>query len=452
MPSAAPARRAVITALAYVLLPLAGLADEPALDASRQWPQWRGPLGTGVAPHGDPPVEWAEDRNVRWKLDLPGTGHSTPIIWGRHLFLTTAVPHGEAVKTPSHSDHGAHDNMTPERRQEFVVLAVDRRDGKILWRKTVRDERPHEATHVTGSWASNSAVTDGEHLFAHFGSRGLHALDFDGEVLWQKDFGDMQTRHSHGEGSSPALHGDTLIVNWDHQGDSFVAALDKRTGKERWRAARDEITSWSTPIVVANGGKPQVIVSATKRVRAYDLATGDQVWECAGLSRNVVASPVAGSGLVYVANSYDWQALLAIRLADAKGDVTETDAVVWSRDRDTPYVPSPLLYGERLYFLKHSHAVLTVVDAKSGEPRLGPARIQGLYNVFASPVGAAERIYIVSREGEAAVIRHGGEFELLASNHLDDSFSASPAVAGDELYLRGQHRLYCIAESDHGKN
>lgn len=446
-------KRAVIWALAAALLPLAALAGEPAaLDADRQWPQWRGPLGTGVAPHGDPPVEWSEDLNVRWKLALPGTGHSTPIIWGHRLFLTAAVPHGEAITPPSHSDHGAHDNMTPDQRHKFVVLAVDRRDGKILWQKTVRDELPHEATHVTGSWASNSAVTDGERLYAHFGSRGLHALDFDGNVLWQKDFGDMQTRHSHGEGSSPALYGDTLIVNWDHQGDSFVAALDKATGKERWRAGRDEITSWSTPIVVENAGKPQVIVSATKRVRAYDLATGDVVWECAGLSRNVVASPVAGHGMVYVANSYDWQVLLAIRLADAKGDVTGTDAVVWSRDRDTPYVPSPLLYGDMLIFLKHSHAILTVVNAKSGEPLLGPARIQGLTNIFASPVGAADRIYIVGREGDTAVIRRGGEFELLARNHLDDSFSASPAVAGEALYLRGQRHLYCIAETESGKN
>ncbi len=284
---------------------LSGAAEAAGPEALDQWPQWRGPLATGVAPHGDPPVSWSEGQNVRWKTPLPGRGHSTPIVWGDRIFLTTAVAHGEALAAPEEHDDGAHHNLPASRRQQFVVLAIDRGTGRVLWQKTVRDEQPHEGTHETGSWASNSAVTDGEHVFAFFGSRGLHSLDFDGEVAWHKDFGDMRTRHGHGEGSSPALHGDTLVVNWDHQGESFVVAVDKRTGKERWRVARAEITSWSTPLVVEHGGKAQVIVSATERVRAYDLVTGSVVWEVGGLSRNVVASPVAAGGLVVVGGSYD---------------------------------------------------------------------------------------------------------------------------------------------------
>jgi outer membrane protein assembly factor BamB len=235
------------------------------------------------------------------------------------------------------------------------------------------------------------------------------------------------------------------VVNWDHQGESFVAALDKRTGKERWRAARDEITSWSSPLVVEHEGSPQVVIAATKRVRSYDLATGKVLWEAGGLSRNVVASPVAGDGLVFVANSYDWRAMLAIRLAAARGDITGTDAVAWSRDRDTPYVPSPLLYGDMLFFLKHLSAILTNVDAATGAKHFGPRRLEGVQQVFASPVGAADRLYIPGRNGATAVVERGAEFRLLAVNRLDDSFSASPAIVGGDLYLRGERSLYCIA-------
>jgi outer membrane protein assembly factor BamB len=432
--------------LAVVLTP--GLAKRKAQETQDHWPQWRGPEGTGVAPQGKPPLQWSEQTNIRWKVAIPGKGLSTPIVWGDRVFVTTAIPFGKAVERHAPSAHGAHDNVDALRQQEFVVLALSRRDGAILWRRRVSSGRPHESTHVTGSWASNSAVTDGKLLFAYFGSRGLYCLDMNGEVLWQKDFGDMQVRHGHGEGSSPVLHGDTLVVNWDHQGESFLVALDKRTGEQRWKVARDEITSWSTPLVVEHKGRAQVIVSATGRVRAYDLADGQLIWECGGLSRNVVASPVAADGLVYVANSYDWQAMLAIRLDRAKGDITGSDAIVWTRNRDTPYVPSPLLYDGALCFLKHNQGLLTCVKAKSGEPLFGPARLQGIQSVFASPVGAADRIYIVSRNGNAIVVERGADFKVLARNHLDDSFSASPAIAGNELYLRGEQHLYCIADAD----
>lgn len=438
-----------ILALALAL-PAATLpADAPTLDPLDQWPQWRGPLATGVAPRGNPPVEWAEDKNVRWKVALPGDGHSTPIVWGDRVFLTTAIPHGGAVPADEHADAdhdpGAHDNVPPTRRQQFVVLAIDRRDGAVVWQRTVRDERPHESTHVTGTWASASAVTDGERVYAFFGSRGLYALDLDGKVLWERDFGDMRTRHEHGEGSSPALHGDTLVVNWDHQGDSFIVALDKRTGEERWRTARDEITSWSTPLIVEHGGRAQVVVSATKRVRAYDLATGEELWQVAGLSRNVVASPVAADGLVFAGAAYDWEAMLAVRLDAARGDVTGTEAVAWTRDRDAPYVPSLLLDGGALCFLKHNQGFLICVAAKTGAPLFGPRRLPGVYNVFASPVAAAGRIYVVDRTGTTVVLQRDARYELLARNRLDDVFSASPAIAGDELFLRGQRHLYCLA-------
>ncbi|OAI45954.1 hypothetical protein AYO44_12190 [Planctomycetaceae bacterium SCGC AG-212-F19] len=421
-------------------------ADRGGVDPQHAWHQWRGPLGTGVAPHANPPVEWSETKNIRWKAALPGKGHSTPIVWGDTIYLTTAIPFGEPVK-PRFVRPGAHDNLAMTQNHEFAVLAVARKTGKILWQQTVHKAVPHEAGHITASLASASPVTDGEHIFAFFGSYGLYCLDTTGKLLWQKDLGQMHSKHGHGEGSSPALHRDTLVINWDHEEQSFVVTLDKRTGKQRWRVGRAEDTSWATPIVVEHAGKALAIVPGTNRLRAYDLADGTVVWECGGLSSNIVASPVAANGFVYAGSSYDTRAMLAIRLAGAKGDITGTNQVVWTRQRGTPYVPSPLLYGESLYNLQHYQGTIVRIDVKTGEEQGGPFRLGAIRDVYASPVGAANRIYITSREGVTQVMSHGEPTpKMLATNRLDDSFSASAALVGRELYLRGEKHLYCIAE------
>lgn len=438
--------------LGYLLaLPaLAGDAgDRASTNYLHNWPQWRGPLANGVAPHANPPLHWSETNNIRWKIPLPGKGHSSPIVFGNAVFLTAAVPVGEAQKPVYDSAPGVHDSVPVTHRHQFVVLAVSRRDGKVLWKKVLREEFPHEGGHTTGSLASNSPVTDGEHLYVFFGSRGLYCLDLNGEVKWSKDLGHMQTLHAHGEGSSPVLYGDRLIVCWDHEGDSFLYAFDKRTGKEQWKVARDEKTSWSTPLVVEHEGKPQIIVSATKRVRGYDLATGTQLWECAGLTDNVVSSPVYGHGVVIAGNSYYQQAMLAIRLTGAKGDLTGTDRVAWKLNRMTPYVSSPLLYDDTLYFLRHNQNILSRLEPATGKPLGEPLRLEGIRDfIFASPVGAAGRIYITGRDGTTVVLRHDRENATLAVNHLDDSFSASPALVDRELYLRGEHFLYCLVEPE----
>lgn len=426
---------------------LAVAADaERGAGAPNDWPQWRGPLGTGVAPNAQPPVEWSETKNIRWKAAVPGKGHATPIVWGERIFLTTAMPYGEPVK-PRMTRPGAHDNLAMTQPHEFAVLALDRKDGKVLWQQSVHKELPHEAGHVSASQASASPVTDGEHVFAFFGSRGLYCLDTSGKLIWKKNLGEMHTKHGHGEGSSPALHGDTLIVNWDHEEQSFLVALEKRTGKQLWRVARDEDSSWATPIVVEQGGKAQVIVPGTNRLRGYDLVSGAVIWECGGLSPNIVASPVAAGGFVYAGSSYDTRNLLAIRLEGAKGDITGTKQVIWSRRKGTPYVPSPLLYGDSLYTLQHYQGVISRLDIKTGEDQGGPFRLQNITNVYASPVGAAGRVYVTSRDGITQVMSHGEETpKMLAQNRLDDTFSASAALAGRDLYLRGEKHLYCIAE------
>ncbi|MFQ5907168.1 MAG: PQQ-binding-like beta-propeller repeat protein, partial [bacterium] len=314
-------RRIAVVIACFCILSTLAWGTEPSSDFKGYWPQWRGPQATGVAPHGDPPVEWDEDKNVRWKIEIPGKGHASPIVWGEKVFVLTAIETDKAVESQEAEED---EQQLPEWRRrmgrkatkvhQFAVLAIDRRDGKILWQRTAREEFPHEGTHEEGSWASNSPVTDGEHVYAYFGSRGLHCFDMQGNLLWEKDFGDMSTRMSFGEGSSPALYGNTIVVNWDHEGQSFIIALDKRTGKELWKVDRDEATSWATPIVVEHNGNPQVVVSATKRVRSYDLATGELIWECGGMTLNVIPSPVADNGMVYVTSGFRGNALLAIRL------------------------------------------------------------------------------------------------------------------------------------------
>ena len=436
-------------ALAAALCLLAGGAaalDEPA-SKDRFWPGWRGPLGTGAAPHADPPVEWSETRNLRWKAKLPGGGHSTPVVWGDRIFITAAVPYGEPMPPTYSGLPGGHDERPVTHRHRFVVLALSRRTGQVLWQRVVGDALPRAGGHYTASLASASAVTDGEHLIASFGSHGLYGLDLEGELLWAVDLGPMEPLHGHGEGSSPALFGGVLVVNWDHEGESFLAAFDKSTGALRWKSPREGGSSWTTPIVLEAGGRPQIVVSGSRTVRGYDLAGGDMIWECPGLSvENVVATPVAGFGLVFAGSSYDRPGVLAIPLQPAAGETGGNRRAAWSRTRGAPYVPSFLLYGDALYFVRHFQNILTRVDARTGEDQPGPMRLMGLDRVFASPAAAAGRVYVTARNGVTVVLSHGDSPAVLAVNRLDDGFSASAALAGGELYLRGERRLYCIAE------
>ncbi|HEX9722884.1 MAG TPA: PQQ-binding-like beta-propeller repeat protein, partial [Vicinamibacteria bacterium] len=328
---------------------------------------------------------------------------------------------------------------------EFHVMALSRENGSTLWNQTARVERPHEGSRAEGTFASGSVVTEGENVIAFFGSRGLYCYDMNGNLRWEKDFGDMDIRNDFGEGATPALYGDTVVVTWDHQGPSFIVALNKNTGEETWRRDRDEVDTWATPLVVEHNGVAQVITAGTNRVRSYNLENGEILWEGDGLTANPIPSPVFADGVVYLMSGYRGNALRAIRLADAKGDVTGTSAVLWEHNRDTPYVPSPLLYENNLYFLKSNSAILTTIDARTGQPLYGPLRLEGLSEVYASPVGAAGRVYLLGRDGNTLVIENSPEFKILARNALDDGFDASPAIVGGEMYLRGYRNLYKIA-------
>ena len=419
-----------------------------AVNPLAQWGQWRGPLATGAAPKADPPVEWSETENIRWKTKLPGLGHSSPVVWGSLVFVTTAEMTGAKKPFTGVTPDGAHNNMNPLFDHQFAVMAIDRQTGAVVWRRTVATLQPHESTHESATWASNSPVTDGEHVLSFFGSNGLYCLDTGGRLLWSRDLGDMQVKHGHGEGASPLLHGETVVVNWDHEGASVIVALAKRTGEELWRQPRDEVTSWATPIVVTHDGQAQVVVSGTRRVRGYDLKTGAVIWEAGGLPGNIVASPVGADGMVFAAGSYEKQTLLAIRLTGAKGELTGTQQIAWQKNRSTPYVPSPLLYDGWLYYLRHYQGVLSRVNAKTGDEPSGPFRLGSVFNIYSSPVAAAGRIYATDRNGKTLVMSNDAEPKALTLNKLDDRFSASAALVGDAIFLRGEKFLYCIGEKD----
>jgi len=431
-------------ALSLVAAPLALAlsAQTPAPTAERYWPQWRGPMANGISRLANPPLEWGEGKNVRWKIEIPGRGAASPVIWGDRVFILTAIPAGTGVK----DSHGPRGGITPRGMHRYVVMALDRRDGRVVWERTAREEAPHEASHQdNGTWASSSAVTDGQHVIASFESRGIFAYDMNGTLVWEKDLGDKSMRNEFGEGSTPALFRSRLIVVWDHTKGSFVTVLDKNTGKELWRVSRNEIDTWATPFVVENAGRAQVIVPGMNRLHSYDLETGEVVWHSEGLTMNPIPSPVGEDGIVIATSGFRGNNLKAIRIADAKGDLKGSKALLWSLDRDTPYVPSPLLYDGFLYLLKSNSPILSVFDAKTGKPHYQLQRLDGLGSeIFSSPVGAAGRVYITGRDGHTLVIRNGGSFEILAKNVLDDGFDASPALVDNEMYVRGYRYLYSL--------
>ena len=462
----------VLLGLASSLAFAATTAAAPALNEN--WPQWRGPLQNGVAPSANPPATWSETNNVKWKVKIPGSGQATPIIWDNRVFIQTAIPTGKKVESkpdndgaqppavqpqaggePPRKGPGEGKGMVPPRFgggpkptevYQFAVLCLDRQTGKVLWQKVAREEVPHEGFKQNdGSLASSSGLTDGQHVFAYFGSRGLYCYDLDGKLVWEQDLGKMRMAMSFGEGSSLALCKDTLIVNRDNEDDSFIIALDKRTGKTLWKKPREERSSWSTPLIIERDGKAQAVVTATGKIRSYNVTSGDVLWECGGLTRNVIPCPVADAGMVYCMSGFQGNALLAIRLGRT-GDLTGSDAIAWTHNKSTPYVPSPLLYGDKLYFLANNNGILSCLNTKSGEPLINAERLEDLSGVYASPLGAAGRVYLAGRNGVTVVLKQSDKLEVLAANQLDEKFEASPAAAGKDLFLRGHEYLYCIRE------
>ncbi|MBN2296591.1 MAG: DUF1080 domain-containing protein [Pirellulales bacterium] len=425
--------------------------DFPA-QRDHQWHQWRGPMANGAAPHGNPPIRWAEGFNVKWKVRIPGEGNATPVVWKDRIFILTAVETEKKIDRPKPLEPTparllAARKDPPDHYYKFVVMALDRKTGRVLWEKVANELVPKEGHHRDHGYASASPITDGKYVYASFGSHGIYCYDFAGDLKWERDLGQMRTRMEWGEGASPALHNGRLFVNWDHEDQSFLTALDAKTGQPLWRVDRDEQTNWSTPLVTEHEGVEQVIVSATNKVRSYDTTSGKLLWECGGQRRNVVPTPVVHDGKVICMSSFRGLDAAAYAIClDARGDITDTDKIAWRHDRNTPYVPSPLLYGDLLYFIKANSSVMTCLDAKNGKPLSEQTRLPKLKNIYSSPVGAKGRVYFTDRNGTTLVAKNQAKLEVLSINKLDDHIDASAAIVGNQMFLRGKKHLYCIEE------
>ncbi len=399
----------------------------------------------------DAPLKGSDTENVKWKTPIPGRGHSSPVIWGDRIFVTTSV----STTAPAHrllmaQGSGATGFQAgsggPQPEQKLVLMCLDRKTGKLLWERTAKVATPHEGYHPQyGSFASNSPVTDGKYVIAFFGSRGVYCYDLDGNKIWEKDFGiQLRMFNSFGEGSWPTLEGNTLLLLFDNEGESFLVALDKSTGNELWRVNRsDGNTNWSGPVVISYHGKKQIIVSASRKVHAYDFETGKPIWEVAGLGQNTIPAPVSDGEMVWVMSGFRNPNLLAVKLG-REGDLTGTDAIVWQNQRGISYTPSPVLADGKLYVLTDS-GMLSVFDAKTGTPFYAQQRLPKPYNFKASLVAANGKLYLASEEGDVIVVKMGEKYEVLATNSLaDQMFIGTPAIADGEIYLRGQNTLFCI--------
>jgi outer membrane protein assembly factor BamB len=417
------------------------------------WPYWRGPAADGMAV-GDAPLHWSDTENVKWKTDIPGRGSSSPVIWGDRIFVTTAIKTGASSEPPKAEPTaqapGQRPGLStpgPQGEHNFDVLCLDRKTGKILWQRTAITATPHEGHHPTyGSFASNSPVTDGKNVYAFFGSRGMYCYDLKGNLVWKRDFGvQMRMRMAFGEGMAPVISGDGLILIFDHEGDSFMAMLDKNTGKDIWKVNRDEPSNWAAPLVVEYGGRKQIVVSSVRKVRSYEFETGKPIWECTGLGSNTIPQPVRQDDLIFAMSGHQNPNLMAIRLGRV-GDLTGTDAVVWNQTRGNSYTPSPVIHDNKLYVLTDG-GMVSCYNARTGVPYYHQTRLPKAYQFKSSPVGANGKLYMASENEDVVVLRMGEKFEVLATNTMtDEMFIATPAIFGGEIFLRGRSRLYCIHE------
>lgn len=420
-------------------------ADTPA------WPTWRGPDMMGLA-DGTPPLTWSEEENIKWKVAVEGdASNSTPIVWGDKLIFQIAVQtdrRPEAAAAPAAPAGGrGGGGRAPTNLYEFRVVCLDRNTGKTLWQTQVKEAVPHEGHHGDTGYASYSPVTDGTHVWASFGSRGVYCLTLDGEIKWEKELPRKRMRGTFGEGNSPLLVGDKLFVVGDQEDQSYIIAFNKDTGDIVWRKDRDEPSGWASPIAATVDGKTQVIVNAQNRIRAYDAETGEIIWQCGGQTSNVIPTPVLGHGMVFCTSGFGGSKLSAIKLGRT-GELTGTDAVVWEVKEHTPYVPSPLLYGEKVYVLSSNNAVVSCYNALTGKPYYTRQNMDQIRGIYASPIGVAGRVYFVGRNGVTYVIDNNSDsYKSLAINRLNDNIDSSPVVIGDTLYLKGKKFIYAIAES-----
>jgi outer membrane protein assembly factor BamB len=431
--------------LAFAVVCLAGTLTASAAN----WPQWRGPEGQGISVESDLPSEWSGTQNVAWKVPVAGRGHSSPIVWGNRIFLTTAVE-GAAladVKPPVHMMDGkpwVHpDSVGVDKQHTYKVMAFDLATGKPVWERTAYEGPVFDNRHKKGSYASPTPITDGARVFAYFGSEGLYAYDFNGKQLWKTDIADIKTLGM-GTSSSSVLYKNLVILQCDEdEGEqSFMVALDAKTGKEVWRTPRKVQVSWTTPVLVQAAGRDELIASGNEWIIGYDPATGKELWKAKGIDSNAIHTPLVGHGLVIVTAGYPNKRIVAIK-PGGSGDVTDTDRIAWKYDKGTAYVASPILYGDYVYLLT-DNGTITCLDAKTGQVKYEGGRVPKPGRFTSSPVAYDGKILLTSEDGDTFVVKAGPAHEILRTNSVDEAVLATPALSQGRILIRTVGHLYCI--------
>ena len=442
-------RLAVVLCAAGLLL-----ASQPATRAraADNWPQWRGPQGQGIAPPGNYPAEWAPDRNIAWKAPIPGRGHSSPVVWGRHVFVTTSI---EGAHVPDHKapDHLGYDlkpgylhpdSVGADYKYALKVFAFDAGTGRLLWERTAYDGLMYDNRHRKNTYASPTAVTDGTLVYAYFEAGGLYAYDFAGRQVWKSAALGNIAKGGMGPGTSPILFENLLIVQADQEmgAGSAIVALDKRTGQEVWRSARTTRRSWATPLIVSAGGRDEVIASGAEIVAGYDPRTGRELWRARGTESHPIPSAVAGHGLIFFTAGSQAKRAMAIR-PGGSGDVSGTSAVAWTYRKGTAYVPSPILHGEYLYLMTDA-GLVTCMDALTGTVKYEGGRPPVPATFTSSLAAYGDRLLMTSEEGDTFVLKAGPAHEILRTNSVGEPVYASLAFAGDTIFIRGAQHLFAI--------
>ena len=438
----------VVTLLAAVVV----LSSTTGASKTGNWPQWRGPEGQGISGETGLPVEWSATKNIKWKTAIAGRGHSSPIVWGNKIFLTTALDGvvipgakpGVTHKLLDGTDFVHPDAVGADRKHTFKIICLDRGTGKILWERVAYEGSVADSRHQKASFASSTPATDGKYVFAFFGTEGLYAFDYSGKLVWKQSLGTLGTA-SVGYGVSPILFKDLVIMQCDDSGGkSFIAAFDKKTGKQAWRTERKVDVTWSSPVLVRVGTRTELIASAAEAIVAYDPATGKELWRHKGLESNAVPTPVVLKDLVVVTSGSPKKVALALK-AGGSGDVTGTSQLVWSYNKGTAYVPSPILYGDYLYLMTGNGSI-SCLQASTGKVEYEGARVPKPTMFTASPVAYEGMILLTSEEGDTFVLKAGPQHEVLRTNSLGEPVYASPAIADGRIFIRGEQNIYCIGQ------
>ncbi|HKG22807.1 MAG TPA: PQQ-binding-like beta-propeller repeat protein, partial [Blastocatellia bacterium] len=425
--------------------------------ANEKWPQFRGPQSLGVADDPSLPDTWSVAENVAWKTGIPGSGWSSPVVWGDRIFITSVISSNEGEQ-PKKGLYFGGERKAPSDEHRWMVYCVDFKTGKIRWSQEVNRGTPPGPRHLKNTYASETPVTDGERVYAYFGTLGLFCFNMDGKQLWAKRWGPFNTRFGWGTAASPVLHKDRLYIVNDNEDDSFVVAFDKKTGQQAWRVKREEGSNWATPYVWENEYRTELVTSGTKRVRSYDL-DGKLLWELTGMSSIAIPTPFSKFGMVYITSGYvgdQHRPVYAIR-PGATGNITlgqgetSNNYIAWYQPQAGPYNPSPLIYGE-LYYTLLDRGFLTCHDARTGKEIYGKQRMESGAGAFtASPWAYNGKIFCLSEDGDAFVIQAGPEYKLVGKNSLNEMCMATPAIAGGSLIIRTASKLYRITKGGGAK-